>query len=59
MCVFLPILEGSPGVVRCKMIDGLKVYGLSEWVLDFLPFEKVVIEGLGSQSEYWSGLVWR
>lgn len=56
MCVFLPILEGSPGVVRCKMIDGLKVYGLSEWVLDFLPFEKVVIEGLRSQSEYWSGL---
>ncbi|UOP13235.1 hypothetical protein [Pseudomonas palleroniana] len=56
-CVFfLPVLEDSPEVVRCKMIDGLKGYGLSEGFIDLFPFEKVVMAGLRSQSEYWSGL---
>lgn len=56
-CVFfLPILEDLPEVVRGKIIDGLKCYGLSEEFMDTFPFEKVVIEGLKSQSEYWSGL---
>lgn len=50
------MLENPPEVVRCKMIDGLKGYGLPEWVVDLFPFEKIVVPGLRSQSEYWSGL---
>jgi len=53
---FLPVLEGLPEVVRCKMIDGLKGYGLSEEFIDLFPFENIVLVGLRSQSEYWSGL---
>ncbi|WP_225771987.1 hypothetical protein [Pseudomonas sp. Marseille-Q5115] len=53
---FLPVLEDLPEVVRCKMIEGLKVYGLSEVFIDLFPFENIVLEGLKSQSEYWSGL---
>lgn len=53
---FLPVLEDVPEVVRCKMIDGLKVYGLSEVFIDLFPFEKIVLAGLRSRSEYWSGL---
>ncbi|WP_439849914.1 hypothetical protein ACTACG_16225 [Pseudomonas syringae] len=56
-CVFfLPILEDLPEVVRSKMIDGLKSYGLPEEFVDLFPFEKVVIAGFKSHSEYWSGL---
>ncbi|MEG8236299.1 hypothetical protein [Pseudomonas orientalis] len=56
-CVFfLPVLEDLPEVVRCKMIDGLKGYGLSEQFIDLFPFEQIVLAGLRSQSEYWSGL---
>ncbi|MEN5089739.1 hypothetical protein ABE458_03535 [Pseudomonas protegens] len=56
-CVFfLPVLEELPEVVRCEMIDGLKGYGLSEGFIDLFPFEQIVLAGLRSQSEYWSGL---
>ncbi|WP_194791019.1 hypothetical protein [Pseudomonas sp. UFMG81] len=53
---FLPLLEGLPEIVRCKMIDGLKAHGISELFIDLFPFEKVVVAGLRSQSEYWSSL---
>jgi len=57
LCVFfLPVLEELPEVVRCKMVDGLKGYGLSEEFVDLFPFEQVVLAGLRSRSEYWSGL---
>lgn len=56
-CIFLlPILESPPEVVRSKLIEGLKLYGLSEEFIDTFPFEKVVMAGLNSQSEYWSSL---
>lgn len=56
-CVyFLPVLEELPEVVRGKISDGLKCYGLSEEFIDLFPFEKVVMVGLKSQSEYWSNL---
>lgn len=53
---FLPMLEGPPKEVRYKMVEGLKRYGLSEDFVNFFPFESIVVEGLRSQSEYWSGL---
>lgn len=57
MCVFLlPMLEDPPEVVRGKITEGLKLYGLSEEFVDIFPFEKVVMTGLKSQSEYWSDL---
>lgn len=53
---FLPILEEAPEVVRDKMVGGLKRYGLSQEFMDTFPFEKIVVTGLKSQSEYWSNL---
>lgn len=56
-CVFfLPVLEDPPEVVRGKISDGLKRYGLSEEFMDVFPLEKIVMTGLKSQSEYWSNL---
>ncbi|QZC95217.1 hypothetical protein K2E96_02750 [Pseudomonas sp. ERGC3:05] len=59
MCFFLPILEHPPEMVRGKIIEGLNFYGLSEEFIDAFPFERVVMAGLKSQSEYWSGLALR
>jgi len=56
-CVFfLPVLEGSPEVVCCLIVDGLKICGLSETFVGLFPFEDIVATALKSQSEYWIGL---
>lgn len=46
-------------MVRRYIVDGLKFYKLPEELIETFPFEKIVIEGLRSHSEHWSGLALR
>jgi hypothetical protein len=56
-CLFLlPALELPHADVHRLLEDGLRANGLSTELAELFPFDDVVIEGLLSSSERWTGL---